>query len=335
MISIEKVNKIYPNGFHAVKNVDLEIKTGDIFGIIGLSGAGKSSLIRLLNRLEEPTSGQIIIDGVDMTSLSKAELLEKRKKIGMIFQHFNLLSSRTVGENVAFSLEIAKWEKSKIKARVQELLEVVELSDKIDYYPSQLSGGQKQRVAIARALANNPDILLSDEATSALDPKTTKAILELIRNIQKKFGLTVVMITHQMEVIKEICNKVAVMSAGKIVECGGVHHIFSNPQSEITKELISYLPAADEKDIAIMRHKGSCIVKLKFLGVIAGDPIISKAIRQFDIDLNIIEGSIDNLSTMQVGHLHVELVGDMNKQKEAIKWFEECGVITEVIYDGI
>ena len=143
------------------------------------------------------------------------------------------------------------------------------------------------------------------------------------------------MITHQMEVIKEICNKVAVMSAGKIVECGGVHHIFSNPQSEITKELISYLPAADEKDIAIMRHKGSCIVKLKFLGVIAGDPIISKAIRQFDIDLNIIEGSIDNLSTMQVGHLHVELVGDMNKQKEAIKWFEECGVITEVIYDGI
>ncbi len=335
MISIEKVNKIYPNGFHAVKDVDLEIKTGDIFGIIGLSGAGKSSLIRLLNRLEEPTSGQIIIDGVDMTSLSKAELLEKRKKIGMIFQHFNLLSSRTVGENVAFSLEIAKWEKSKIKARVQELLEVVELSDKIDYYPSQLSGGQKQRVAIARALANNPDILLSDEATSALDPKTTKAILELIRNIQKKFGLTVVMITHQMEVIKEICNKVAVMSAGKIVECGGVHHIFSNPQSEITKELISYLPAADEKDIAIMRHKGSCIVKLKFLGVIAGDPIISKAIRQFDIDLNIIEGSIDNLSTMQVGHLHVELVGDMSKQKEAIKWFEECGVITEVIYDGI
>lgn len=335
MISIEKVNKIYPNGFHAVKDVDLEIKTGDIFGIIGLSGAGKSSLIRLLNRLEEPTSGQIIIDGVDMTSLSKAELLEKRKKIGMIFQHFNLLSSRKVGENIAFSLEIAKWEKSKIKARVQELLEVVELSDKIDYYPSQLSGGQKQRVAIARALANNPDILLSDEATSALDPKTTKAILELIRNIQKKFGLTVVMITHQMEVIKEICNKVAVMSAGKIVECGGVHHIFSNPQSEITKELISYLPAADEKDIAIMRHKGSCIVKLKFLGVIAGDPIISKAIRQFDIDLNIIEGSIDNLSTMQVGHLHVELVGDMNKQKEAIKWFEECGVITEVIYDGI
>lgn len=186
MIKIEKVNKIYPNGFHAVKDVSLEIKKGDIFGVIGLSGAGKSSLIRLLNRLEEPTSGKIIIDGVDMTSLSKDQLLEKRKKIGMIFQHFNLLSSRTVGENVAFALEIAGWEKSKIKDRVKELLEVVELSSKIDSYPSQLSGGQKQRVAIARALANNPDVLLSDEATSALDPKTTNSILDLLKNIQQK-----------------------------------------------------------------------------------------------------------------------------------------------------
>lgn len=336
MILIKKVNKIYSNGFHAVKDVDLEIKKGDIFGIIGLSGAGKSSLIRLLNRLEEPTSGEIIIDGVDVTSLSKEELLEKRKKIGMIFQHFNLLSSRTVGENVAFALEIAKWDKNKIKERVKELLEIVELSDKIDYYPNQLSGGQKQRVAIARALANNPDILLSDEATSALDPKTTKAILELIRNIQQKFGLTVVMITHQMEVIKEICNKVAVMSGGKIVEQGGVHHIFSAPQSEITKELISYLPSTDEKDINVMKYKGKYIIKLKFLGSIAQEPIISQAIKKFNIDLNIIGGSIDNLSTMQVGHLYIELVGDMEKQKQAIQWFgEESGVIAEVIYDGI
>ena len=335
MISIEKVNKIYSNGFHAVKDVDLEIKKGDIFGIIGLSGAGKSSLIRLLNRLEEPTSGKIFIDNVDITSLSKSELLEKRKKIGMIFQHFNLLSSRTVGENVAFALEIAKWDKGKINDRVKDLLELVELSDKADYYPDQLSGGQKQRVAIARALANNPDILLSDEATSALDPKTTKAILELIKNIQKKLGLTVVMITHQMEVIKEICNKVAVMSGGKIVECGGVHHIFSNPQSDITKELISYLPSTDEKGIEIMQHKGRYILKLKFLGIIAQDPIISQAVRKFDIDLSIIGGSIDNLSTMQVGHLYVELMGDMEKQKEAINWFEESGVFVEVIYNGI
>ncbi len=335
MILIEKVNKIYSNGFHAVKNVDLEIKKGDIFGIIGLSGAGKSSLIRLINRLEEPTSGKVIIDGVDITSLSKTELLEKRKKIGMIFQHFNLLSSRTVGENVAFALEIARWDKNKIQERVKDLLELVELSDKINYYPNQLSGGQKQRVAIARALANNPDILLSDEATSALDPKTTKSILELIKSIQKKLGLTVVMITHQMEVIKEICNKVAVMSGGQIVEKGGVHHIFSDPQSDITKELISYLPSTDEKGIEVMKHKGQHIVKLKFLGVIAEEPIISQATRKFDIDLNIISGSIDNLSTIQVGHLYVELVGNFEKQKQAIKWFEESGVIVEVIYDGI
>lgn len=335
MILIEKVNKIYSNGFHAVKNVDLEIKKGDIFGIIGLSGAGKSSLIRLINRLEEPTSGKVIIDGVDIISLSKTELLEKRKKIGMIFQHFNLLSSRTVGENVAFALEIAKWDKNKIQERVKDLLELVELSDKINYYPNQLSGGQKQRVAIARALANNPDILLSDEATSALDPKTTKSILELIKSIQKKLGLTVVMITHQMEVIKEICNKVAVMSGGQIVEKGGVHHIFSDPQSDITKELISYLPSTDEKGIEVMKHKGQHIVKLKFLGVIAEEPIISQATRKFDIDLNIISGSIDNLSTIQVGHLYVELVGNFEKQKQAIKWFEESGVIVEVIYDGI
>ena len=335
MILIEKVNKIYSNGFHAVKNVDLEIKKGDIFGIIGLSGAGKSSLIRLINRLEEPTSGKVIIDGVDITSLSKTELLEKRKKIGMIFQHFNLLSSRTVGENVAFALEIAKWDKNKIQERVKDLLELVELSDKINYYPNQLSGGQKQRVAIARALANNPDILLSDEATSALDPKTTKSILELIKSIQKKLGLTVVMITHQMEVIKEICNKVAVMSGGQIVEKGGVHHIFSDPQSDITKELISYLPSTDEKGIEVMKHKGQHIVKLKFLGVIAEEPIISQATRKFDIDLNIISGSIDNLSTIQVGHLYVELVGNFEKQRQAIKWFEESGVIVEVIYDGI
>ncbi len=335
MISIRKVNKIYSNGFHAVKNVDLEIKKGDIFGIIGLSGAGKSSLIRLINRLEEPTSGEIIIDGVQMTSLSKNELLEKRKKIGMIFQHFNLLSSKTVGENIAFALEIAKWEKSKIKSRVKELLELVELSDKINSYPSQLSGGQKQRVAIARALANNPNILLSDEATSALDPKTTKAILELIKNIQKKLGLTVVMITHQMEVIREICNKVAVMSNGQIVECGGVHHIFSSPQSPITKELISYLPNSLENEVEILKHKGKSIIKVKFLGTIAEEPIISQAIKKFEVDFNIIGGSIENLSTMQVGHLFIELMGNLEKQKEAIKWFSESGVIVEVIYNGI
>lgn len=336
MIKIEKINKIYPNGYHAVKDVSLEVKKGDIFGIIGLSGAGKSSLIRLLNRLEEPTSGKIIIDGTDITALSHRELLERRKKIGMIFQHFNLLSSRTVGENIAFSLEIAGWKKNEIDARVDELLEVVELQEKKNYYPSQLSGGQKQRVAIARALANNPDVLLSDEATSALDPKTTKSILELIKNIQKKFSLTVIMITHQMEVIRDICNKVAVMSDGEIVEIGGVHHIFSGPQHEVTKELISYLPGVEEKAVELMKNKGRVVLKLEFLGILADEPIISKAIRKFDIDVSILGGSIDNLSTMKVGHLYIELIGDMKKQEEAIDWFKnEADVITEVIYDGI
>ncbi len=209
MITLEKVNKIYSNGLHAVKDVNLKVDKGDIFGIIGLSGAGKSSLIRLINRLEEPTSGKIFINGENILEFNKTQLLERRKKIGMIFQHFNLLSSRTVEENVAFALEIANWKKNEIKERVAMLLDIVGLSDKAKYYPSQLSGGQKQRVSIARALANNPDILLSDEATSALDPKTTKSILELIKEIQEKFSLTVLMITHQIEVVKEICNKVA------------------------------------------------------------------------------------------------------------------------------
>lgn len=335
MIYIKNANKIYPNGLHAVKNINLHIKKGDIFGIIGLSGAGKSSLIRLLNRLEEPTSGEIIIDGVNIVSLNKKELLEKRKKIGMIFQHFNLLSSRTVGENVAFALEIANWKKSDIDKRVDELLELVELSEKKNSYPSQLSGGQKQRVAIARALANNPEILLSDEATSALDPKTTKAILELIKNIQKKLGLTVVMITHQMEVIRDICNKVAVMAQGEIVETGGVHHIFSAPQANITKELISHLPNDNETTVNLVKTQGKMIIKLKFLGEIAEEPILSRAIKKFDINFSIIGGSIENLSTMQVGHLYIELSGDINEQKQAIDWFLEEGIFAEVVYDGI
>lgn len=333
MIQLKHVNKIYNNGFHAVKDVSLEIQKGDIFGIIGLSGAGKSSLIRMLNRLEEASSGEIWIEGSPIHSLSKRELLEKRKKIGMIFQHFNLLSSRTVAENIAFSLEIAKWKPFEIQQRVIELLELVELSDKADYYPGQLSGGQKQRVAIARALANKPDILLSDEATSALDPKTTKAILDLLREIQKKFSLTVIMITHQMEVLREICNKVAVMSDGRIVEQGGIHHIFSEPKSEITKELISYVP--EEKEQNFPRRKGHILLKLNFLGSISEEPVISKIIRNCAVDISIISGKIDTLATMNVGHLYVELSGELEAQKKAISAFQETDVKVEVIYHGL
>ena len=334
MITLEKVNKVYSNGLHAVKDVSLKVNKGDIFGIIGLSGAGKSSLIRLINRLEEPTSGKIFINGENVLEFNKKQLLERRKKIGMIFQHFNLLSSRTVEENVAFALEIANWNKNEIKERVAMLLDIVGLSDKAEYYPSQLSGGQKQRVSIARALANNPDILLSDEATSALDPKTTKSILELIKEIQQKFSLTVVMITHQMEVVKEVCNKVAIMSEGRIVEEGGVHHIFADPKNEITKELISYVHQQTDTEIDYLHHKGKKIVKVKFLGTSTQEPIISKVIKEYGIDISVLGGTIDKLATMNIGHLYLELGGDLSAQDKAIELMGTMDVIVEVIYNG-
>ena len=334
MITLENVNKIYSNGLHAVKDVNLKVNEGDIFGIIGLSGAGKSSLIRLINRLEEPTSGKIFINGENILEFNKKQLLERRKKIGMIFQHFNLLSSRTVEENVAFALEIANWNKNEIKERVAMLLDIVGLSDKAKYYPSQLSGGQKQRVSIARALANNPDILLSDEATSALDPKTTKSILELIKKIQQKFSLTVVMITHQMEVVKEVCNRVAIMSDGRIVEEGGVHHIFADPKNEITKELISYVHQQTDTEIDYLHHKGKKIVKVKFLGTSTQEPIISKVIKEYGIDISVLGGTIDKLATMNIGHLYLELDGDLSAQDKAIELMGTMDVIVEVIYNG-
>ena len=334
MITLEKVNKVYSNGLHAVKDVSLKVNKGDIFGIIGLSGAGKSSLIRLINRLEEPTSGKIFINGENVLEFNKTQLLERRKKIGMIFQHFNLLSSRTVEENVAFALEIANWNKNEIKERVAMLLDIVGLSDKAKYYPSQLSGGQKQRVSIARALANNPDILLSDEATSALDPKTTKSILELIKEIQQKFSLTVVMITHQMEVVKEVCNKVAIMSEGRIVEEGGVHHIFADPKNEITKELISYVHQQTDTEIDYLHHRGKKIVKVKFLGTSTQEPIISKVIKEYGIDISVLGGTIDKLATMNIGHLYLELDGDLSAQDKAIELMKTMDVIVEVIYNG-
>ena len=334
MITLEKVNKVYSNGLHAVKDVSLKVNKGDIFGIIGLSGAGKSSLIRLINRLEEPTSGKIFINGENVLEFNKKQLLERRKKIGMIFQHFNLLSSRTVEENVAFALEIANWNKNEIKERVAMLLDIVGLSDKAKYYPSQLSGGQKQRVSIARALANNPDILLSDEATSALDPKTTKSILELIKKIQQKFSLTVVMITHQMEVVKEVCNRVAIMSDGRIVEEGGVHHIFADPKNEITKELISYVHQQTDTEIDYLHHRGKKIVKVKFLGTSTQEPIISKVIKEYGIDISVLGGTIDKLATMNIGHLYLELDGDLSAQDKAIELMGTMDVIVEVIYNG-
>ncbi len=238
MIQIEGLTKSYatPDGaIAALKNVNLAIDQGDIFGIIGFSGAGKSTLIRCLNRLEEPDTGKIIIGDQEITALNKAQLRQARKKIGMIFQHFNLFDSKTVFENIAFPLAVAGDSRRRINQRVGELLELVQLQDKANAYPMQLSGGQKQRVGIARALANNPEVLLSDEATSALDPKTTYSILELLRSINDRLNLTIVLITHEMDVLRRVCNRVAVLEDGEITETGSVKELFTNPQTDTTK----------------------------------------------------------------------------------------------------
>lgn len=337
MIEIKNVSKSYQvkhTTVDAVKNVSTKISKNEIFGIIGLSGAGKSSLIRMLNRIEEPSSGEIIVNGENIIEFDRKKLQNYRQKVGMIFQHFNLLSSRTVEGNIAFSLEIADWEKSKIKARVAELLEIVGLQDKAQNYPEQLSGGQKQRVAIARALANNPTILLSDEATSALDPKTTKSILELLKEIQKKLGLTIVLITHQMEVIKEMCDTVMVMSHGESVEVGSVEEIFRNPQSQVAKDLIEEIHANDSKEIELTKVRGNKIIKVVFSGESVNKSIISELVRKFDIDISIITGTIDELKNIRIGYLILELMGEIKNQQAAVSWLESQNIQVEVKYNG-
>lgn len=330
MIVLKNISKTYPNGFVAIKDVSLEVSKGDIVGIIGYSGAGKSTLVRIINRLEEPSGGEIIINGINLRSLNEKALQKQRQKIGMIFQHFNLLSAKNVFENVAFALEIAKWDKKLIKPRVNELLALVGLSDRAEFYPSQLSGGQKQRVAIARALANKPHILLCDEATSALDTKTTKSILALLKDIQAKLGLSVVLITHQIEVVREICNKMCVMSDGEIVERGSVESIFSAPKHSITKELISFLPQDERRMIAHLSDTKD-VYKIIFSGNYAHSPLISQMIRAFDIDVNILSGSIDELATGEVGHLVCKFIATKDKITQALKWLESKGVGIEAL----
>ena len=338
MISIKKVNKIYSNGFHAVKDVDLEIKKGDIFGIIGLSGAGKSSLIRLLNRLEEPTSGEIIIDGVDITSLSKDELLEKRKKIGMIFQHFNLMRSRTVYQNIEFPLKKTKLTKNEREEKIASLLELVGLTDKRDAYPSQLSGGQKQRVAIARALANDPKVLLCDEATSALDPQTTQSILKLLKKVNEEMGITIVLITHEMAVVKDICDRVAIMEEGTVVEAGNTVDVFSHPQVRITRDFIDtasnirkIYDLIEDKNELTQIGAGDRMLLFTYSGANAGEPLISYLAKAFDIRANIIFGNIDFLKGKPLGKLVVTLSGEADKMEKAMEYINSLGVEVEVI----
>lgn len=320
MVRLQNINKIYPNGFHALKNINLEVQKGEIYGIIGYSGAGKSTLIRIINLLESPSNGEIIVNNRNLSALKPNELRFERQKIGMIFQHFNLLSARSVFGNIAFALEIAKWDKHKINARVMELLDLVDLSDKKDYAISQLSGGQKQRVAIARALANEPHLLLCDEATSALDTKTTKSILDLLKDIQHKLNLTVILITHQIEVVKAICNKMCVINNGQIVESGFVKEVFGNPQHSVTKDLIQN--TRFQPNIRDLTN----VYKLIFTGPNAQNPLISQLCKKFSVDINILSGRIDELESSEVGHLIVKFIGNFNEIQQALDWLKNQGL---------
>ena len=337
MIQIKQLVKKYfsrQGTVIAIDDVSLHISKGAIYGIIGLSGAGKSTLVRCLNLLEKPTSGQIVIADQDLTQLSGKALRQARQKIGMIFQHFYLLQSRSVTENIAFPLEIAGLPKREIKLRVEELLHLVGLEEKAAAYPSQLSGGQKQRVGIARALATQPQVLLCDEATSALDPQTTLSILNLLLDINQKLGLTIVMITHEMKVVKEICTDVAVIHEARIVEYGPVESVFIQPQSEIGREFIatvfpSELPADLLKEFAT--HQDSEIIRIQFLGSRASDPIITDLLRTCDVQANILYGSIDHLRSTLFGTLTLELQGNPDQLNVAHSYLASRELKVEVI----
>jgi D-methionine transport system ATP-binding protein len=346
MIRLDGISKIYrvtdPDGrtkkdFHALMDVSLEIENGSIYGIIGRSGAGKSTLIRCVNLLERPTSGRVFINETEMTALDEAKLRAARRKIGMIFQSFNLLANRTVFRNIAFPLELERWTKRDINDRVREISALVGIEGKLDQYPSQLSGGQKQRVGIARALANRPDVLLSDEATSALDPQTTKSVLGLLRDINEKLGLTVVLITHEMNVIKEICDSVAVLESGEVIEEGPVLRIFTAPHRSATRELLTHviqtkLPDSFA-DLKFTQERGSrqsdILLQISFFGSVAAQPIISDLARAFDVDVNIMAAHIDHIGTTPFGTLIIQISGD--DRESALEHLLDMNLKVEVI----
>ncbi len=334
MIQINSVSKTYNHAglaTHALRDVNLTIEKQDIYGIIGLSGAGKSTLIRCLAGLISPTSGTISFHGQDIHHLRKQDLRQFRHKIGMIFQHFNLLSSRTVAQNIAYPLEIAGVPKSQHKERVDELLKLVGLSAKRDAYPSLLSGGEKQRVGIARALANRPDVLFCDEATSALDPKTTKEILELLKSINKKLGVTIVLITHDMEVIKRICHKVAVIEAGKIVEEGPVAEVFADPKHPTTKNFIQGSSHEIPEEFFKTPSPDRKLLRLRFKGTSASEPLISQIVKKYHLDANILLGWIDRLQTTTVGTLIIELTGPTEGIAGALEYLTAKNTHYEVL----
>ncbi len=343
MIRLENVSKTFTDSnkeVHAVNNVSLTINDGDIFGIIGFSGAGKSTLVRCINLLEKPTDGKVFVDDAEITALSGKELRKARKKIGMIFQHFNLMPSRTIFGNVAYPLRGSGLSKEEIKEKVHHLLELVGISEKENAFPSQLSGGQKQRVAIARALANDPNILLCDEATSALDPQTTKSILKLLQQLNQTLGITVVVITHEMAVVKEICNRVAVMDHGDVVEEGEVFHVFASPKEPLTRSFIKTtsnlqkieeLIAADSPVVAT--KKGELIVRLTYVEKNTSEPLISTVTQKFGIILNIVFADVEIVQNAPIGGTVAIVSGEGSRIDEALQYLRDKNVGVEVIKD--
>lgn len=332
MIEFKDISKQYElkgQTLHALNQINLQIPTGSIFGIIGYSGAGKSTLIRLINLLERPSSGRIIINGRDFTALDAKALRQERASIGMIFQHFNLMQTKTVAANIEMPMKLLGWSKAEREKRLEELLDFIDLKHKRHAFPDELSGGQKQRVGIARALANHPKILLCDEATSALDPQTTKSVLQLLKKINEEQGITIVMVTHEMDVIETVCDYVSVMEKGDVIETGSTLQIFSQPQHPTTKNFIQtvlqqHLPVNILTNLENQNHNS--IYCLKFLGSSAQETVIQAVIKQFDISLNILFANMTEINGTVIGQMFIQLLGDAQEIQAAIKFLEQHGV---------
>ena len=339
IVRLEKISKVFAGrdgqSVTALRDVDLSVAQGSVLGVIGRSGAGKSTLIRLVNGLEKPSTGQVIVDGSDIAVLPEAALRHARRSIGMIFQHFNLLSSRTAAENIALPLEVAGFDRAAVKARVEELLSLVGLSDKRNRYPSELSGGQKQRVGIARALATKPKVLLSDEATSALDPETTRSILDLLARINAELGLTILLITHEMSVIRTIAREVAVIEGGRIVEQGDVFDVFTRPRHEVTRSFLAHEAGHALPPYVASRLRpdaapgGQAVVRIGFRGPHATDPVLARLARDLHVEANILAGSVDEIAgrpwgTLVIGVPEPSLAGTLD-------FLKQYGLDTEVL----
>lgn len=329
MITLEDISKSY-QGTLAVNQVDLHIKKGEIFGIIGYSGAGKSTLLRCINLLEKPTTGKVFLEDRELTALSVQDIRKERQKIGMIFQHFHLISSQKVFDNIAFSLKAAGKSKEEIKKRVPELLEMVGLTDRADYYPAQLSGGQKQRVGIARALANEPTILLCDEVTSALDPSTTSSILQLLHKINESLDITIVIITHEMEVVQQICHRVAVIEDGQVIEVNSVYELFANPQTELAKQFIQTVHSLTLPE-RLLRGRTGSIIQVNFRDQSAEKSIIAETLKHVNVLINILHGQITYIQDQPLGTLIIEISGEAVEIEAAIKYISSKTKQVEVL----